>query len=115
MGDRGELQFFPAAFLTKSHRGKDRGIKSGEGAGELIILNRLEDIGGVEGKEEADRRGSIRGHGTEEEGEIEPRPRPRLPGKILNGHNDGQGRRNRRSRHRRQEEAGSGDQGGGQK
>ncbi|KRP33073.1 MAG: hypothetical protein ABS32_01435 [Verrucomicrobia subdivision 6 bacterium BACL9 MAG-120820-bin42] len=82
--------------LGRGRRGEGGGGESGgeirrQGAGELIILGGLKSIGGIQGKEEADGFGPIRRHGPEGKSEIEPRPRPRFSGKVLdrNKHRSG--------------------------
>ena len=78
-----EFQFFPAGLLPESNGGEDGEIKGSEGAAQLVILDRFEGIRGIEWKQQADRGGSIRGDGTEHEREVEPGPRPRFSGQIL--------------------------------
>jgi len=87
---REKLQFFPATFFPEGHGGEDGGVKGGQGAGELTVLNRFEDVGGIKGKKQADGGGSVRGDGPEHEGEIESRPGPRFSGQILDGDEDRQ-------------------------
>jgi len=95
----GEIEFFSTTDFPKDHGRQDRSIKSGEGAAQLVILDRFEDIGGVQGKKQAHRGGPVGGDGPEKKGEIKPRPRPRFPGQILDGHQGGQWRRSGRSTH----------------
>jgi len=77
---REKFQFFPATFFPEGHGGEDGGVKGGQGAGELTVLNRFEDVGGIKGKKQADGGGSVRGDGPEHEGEIESWPGPRFSG-----------------------------------
>ena len=99
MGKAGEVQIFPVTLLPEGNRRKHRGIEGGEGAGQLVILSRFENIRGIQGKKKTDWGRWIWGDGPKKEGEIKPRPRPRFPGQILDGHQGGQRGRNGRSSH----------------
>ena len=100
MRETGEIQLFPASGFPEGNCGKHRGIEGGEGTGQLVILDRFEDVRGIQGKKKTDRGRSVGGDGPEKEGEIKPRPRPRLPGQILDDHQVGQRRWKGRSGHR---------------
>ena len=95
----GEIEFFSTPDFPEDHGRQDRSIKSGEGAAQLVILDRFEDIGGVQGKKQAHRGGPVRGDGPKQEGQIKPRPRPRFSGQILDGHQGGQRRWHGRGGH----------------
>ena len=99
MREAGEIQLFPASGFPEGNCGQHRGIEGGEGACQLVILDGLEDVRGIQGKKKADWGRSVWGDGPEEEGEIKPRPRPRFPSQILDGHHGGQWRRSGRSTH----------------
>jgi hypothetical protein len=113
MRESGEFQFFPVTLLPESDGGENGRIEGGEGAGELVVLDRLEGVGGIEGEKEADGGGAVRGDGAEQKGEIEPRPGPRFPGQILDGDEGGERRRRGRGGHGGKQDAGPRDEEGG--
>ena len=115
MRKREKFQFFPATFFPESHGGEDGGVKRSEGAAQLVVLDWFESIGGIEGKKQADRGGSVRRDGPEHEREVEPGPWPRFSGQILDRDQNRQRRNHGRGRHGGQKHAGPGHQKGGQK
>jgi len=115
VGERSKLEFFPAGLVAERDRGEDGGFEGGEGAGELVVLDGLEDIGGVVKEKETDGGGAVGGDGAEEKGEVEPRPGPGFPSQILNGDDDGQGGGNRGGGHGGKKEPRPRDQAGGEK
>ena len=115
VGKRREGQFLSAPILREGHRGKNRGFESGEGAGQLVVLNRFQDVRGVERKKKTNGKRTVKRDGTEKEGEIEPGPGPRFPGKILDRHDGRKRRRHRRGSHRWKKKTRPRHQGAGQK
>ena len=109
-----KIQFFSVALFPKSHGGENGGIKGSEGSAKLIVLHRFERIGGIQGKKQADRRGSVGRDGTEHKREIESGPWPRFSGQILDGDENRQGWNHGRGRHGGKKHAGPRHQKGGQ-
>ena len=83
MGNFGKRKSLGRGRKREGGGGESGGEIRRQGASELVILGGLKSIGGIQGKEEADGFGSVGGHGAEGEGEIEPGPRPRFSGKVL--------------------------------
>ena len=114
MWERRENQLLRACLLPESDGWKNRGFERAEGAGKLIVLDRFQGIGSVEGKKKSNGSRSVRGNRAQEKGEIEPGPRPGFAGEILDGDDGGEGGSHGRCRHGRKKEAGPRHQGGRQ-
>jgi hypothetical protein len=90
MGNFGKRESFGVGERRESGSGKNRGFERGEGAGHLIVLGGFEDIGGVEGKEEADGVWAVWGDSAKKESEVEARPGPRFSGEVCDGNESGE-------------------------
>ena len=90
VGNFGKRESFGAGESRERGSGENRGFKGGEGAGHLIVLGGFEDIGSVEGEEEADGVWSVWGDGAEKEGEVEAGPWPRFASEVCDGDESGQ-------------------------
>jgi len=115
MRKRKKVKLFPATLFPERHGGEDGGIKGSERAAKLVVLDRFESVRRIEGKKQADRGGPVRRDGPEHEGEVEPGPRPRLSGQILDRDQNRQRRNHGWGCHGGKKHAGPGHQKGGQK
>ena len=68
--EAGELQFFPETGFPERDRGQHRGIEGSEGTSQLVILDRFENVRGVQGKKKTDRGRSVWGDSPEKEGAL---------------------------------------------
>ena len=90
MGNFGKRESFGVGERRESGSGKNRGFERGEGASHLIVLGGFEDIGGVEGKKEADGVWAVWGDSAKKESEVEARPGPRFAGEVCDGNESGE-------------------------
>jgi hypothetical protein len=90
VGNFGKGKSFGFGEGGESGGGQNGGFERGEGAGHLIVLGGFEDIGGVEGKKEADGVWAVWGDSAKKKGEVEAGPGPRFAGEVCDGNESGE-------------------------